>query len=255
MSFDQLVRSCLCNWLGYGNPNGSIWFMGMEEGGAEIWREGIKTQTLESSLQIRSKFTLAMDFKTVWEDYYGISLESFIRRRGSLTTWHFMAAFLLSLGGEKPNTNNVRDFVFGSKKLGSIDSNHFLCEFLPLPRTSNDSIKEYQSIWPTNNDYLQEVAPRRFELIRQTLLDNPNVEILVSYDKLFTNKILDYFPSTLVEKWSDAKKKEYFLYKSRLQSNRFIYILATPFFGQGQANYEGLFFAVKKLNEHKGLII
>lgn len=36
--FEQLVRSCLYNWLGYGNINAPVWFLGIEEGGAEIWR-------------------------------------------------------------------------------------------------------------------------------------------------------------------------------------------------------------------------
>ena len=39
MSFQKLVRSCLYNWLGYGNLNGETWFIGTEEGGADIWRQ------------------------------------------------------------------------------------------------------------------------------------------------------------------------------------------------------------------------
>jgi hypothetical protein len=31
-----LIQSCLYNWLGYGILNGMVWFVGMEEGGAEI---------------------------------------------------------------------------------------------------------------------------------------------------------------------------------------------------------------------------
>src|SRR5690606_9963473 len=127
----DLIRSCLYNWLGYGNPNGPIWFVGIEEGGAEIWRWG--TQTLSSSLQIRSRFRKAMDFRSVWEDEYGIPLETF---RG-MTTWHYMACFLLAFRNQPVNTDAVRDFVFHSKQLGRrLDGDHFLCELLPLPRKS-----------------------------------------------------------------------------------------------------------------------
>ena len=70
VEFGSLVRSCLYNWLGYGNPNGVVWFVGTEEGGAEIWR--IPTQTLEQSLMKRSTFSLAMDFREVWENQYQI---------------------------------------------------------------------------------------------------------------------------------------------------------------------------------------
>jgi hypothetical protein len=104
MLSENTIKSCLYNWLGYGNLNTPIWFMGMEEGGEEIWRQG--THSLESSLLTRSQFKLAMDFKYVWEELYKIPLESFVSRRGALTSWHFMAAFLLSLEGQVPETEN-----------------------------------------------------------------------------------------------------------------------------------------------------
>jgi len=64
-SIKLLVPSCLYNWLGYGNLHGHVWFIGTEEGGAEIWRQ--QTKTLEESLNIRSHFNLNMDFIDVWE--------------------------------------------------------------------------------------------------------------------------------------------------------------------------------------------
>jgi hypothetical protein len=149
----DLIRSCLYNWLGYGNPNGPIWFVGIEEGGAEIWRWG--TQTLSSSLQIRSRFRKAMDFRSVWEDDYGIPLETFVKRRGSMTTWHYMACFLLAFHDQPVNTETIRDFVFHSKQLGRIDGDHFLCELLPLPRKNKASMKGYESVWDSVKDYVK----------------------------------------------------------------------------------------------------
>jgi hypothetical protein len=49
----DLIDKCLYNWIGYGNYNGDVWFIGMEEGGAEIWREGIATLTLEELEPLR----------------------------------------------------------------------------------------------------------------------------------------------------------------------------------------------------------
>jgi len=194
----DLIRSCLYNWLGYGNPNGPIWFVGIEEGGAEIWRWG--TQTLSSSLQIRSRFRKAMDFRSVWEDEYGIPLETF---RG-MTTWHYMACFLLAFRNQPVNTDAVRDFVFHSKQLGRrLDGDHFLCELLPLPRKSKDSLEGYEVMWDSVKDYYAEVIPNRIEMIKDTLKNSSGVNLIVSYNKEFTELIQNIFT---VGRWMNGKK-------------------------------------------------
>ncbi len=172
MSFQKLVRSCLYNWLGYGNLNGETWFIGTEEGGAEIWRQ--KTQTLESSLNHRRHFSLSMDFKTVWEDIYGIPLHSF---KGPCV-WRYMAAYLLSSDGYELNQERINNYVFVEKKLGSSNSNHFMCELLPLPKRSKNDIQDYQSIWKTIKAYHREVIPRRFEPVSYTHLTLPTKRIV-----------------------------------------------------------------------------
>jgi hypothetical protein len=245
MVTENMIRSCLNNWLGYGNINAPIWFMGMEEGGAEIWRHG--THSLASSLLTRSQFNLAMDFRHVWEDLYHIPLENFVKRRGALTTWHFMAAFLVSLEGHLPETNKIRDFVFKKKKIGRLEGEHFLCEFLPLPRNSNSSIDHYNIIWKSNKNYVQDVGPNRFILIRDTLVSKEGVKLLISYDKAFSGQILSYYDNALIEEWMDGKGKMYKLYELVLTPKRKIKLLITPFFGQGQANYEGLYLAAQKV--------
>lgn len=109
MVSESLVKSCLYNWLGYGNINSTVWFIGIEEGGAEIWRE--KTQTLESSLKNRKDFSISMDFYNVWEDTYGINLNNF---RG-ITVWHYIVSFILSFNGVERNTERIRDYIFYDK--------------------------------------------------------------------------------------------------------------------------------------------
>ena len=51
---------CLYNFLGYGNLDSPVWFVGVEEGGAEIWRN--QTLSLEESLRLRPQYSLSMDF-------------------------------------------------------------------------------------------------------------------------------------------------------------------------------------------------
>jgi hypothetical protein len=52
------VKPCLYNRPGYGNLDGPLWFVGVEEGGAEVWR--YQTLTLEESLRLRAGYRLAM---------------------------------------------------------------------------------------------------------------------------------------------------------------------------------------------------
>jgi len=241
----DLIHSCLYNWLGYGNPNGSIWFVGVEEGGAEIWRWG--TQTLYSSLQIRSRFKKAMDFRSVWEDEYGIPLEAFVKRRGSMTTWHYIAGFLLSFNNQPVNTDTVRDFVFHSKQLGRLDGDHFLCELLPLPRKNKASIEGYEAVWESVKDYYAEVIPNRFEMIKDTLVNSTGVRLIMSYNKEFTKLIQKHFPCRLLDEWEIGRGRSYSIVEMELIGERKILYLSTPFFGQGQISYESLNEAVNRL--------
>ena len=238
-----LVDKCLYNWLGYGNVNSSIWFMGMEEGGAEIWRQ--QTKTLEDSLSLRSEFEIEMDFQHVWEELYGIPLQTF---KGP-NVWRYMAAFLLSLNGVEPTGEKIKNFVFEKKKLGKKGGDHFLCEFLPLPRRSNTDIEEYKDIWQSNGAYLRSVGDNRFTLIKETLLENSNVKLLLSYDRKFSKMFLEHFHSELIKEWNDRRNKLFAIYAVNLSSDRKVYFLVTPFFGQGQASYEGLEDAAKIVKE------
>lgn len=123
---------------------------------------------------------MAMDFSQVWEDYYDIPLENF---RGPCV-WRFMSAFLLSIQGKTISTAGINSFIFQDKKLGSKNSGHFMCELLPLPKKSKDSIADYQFIWSSIEKYRSEVMPKRFELILSTIENNEGIRTIISYEKL-----------------------------------------------------------------------
>ncbi len=236
MVFKVEVHSCLYNWLGYGNIDGNTWFIGTEEGGAEIWKQ--KTKTLKTSLQLRSTFSTSMDFKIVWEKYYNLPLQKF----NTPNVWRYMAAFLMHLDNEEVNTQKIREYVFSDKRLGRSSSNHFMCELLPLPKPKKDKIYPYDNIWQSIDEYHQEVLPKRFDLIKSKLL--------VSFDTNTTNLLLKDLPVKLIDKWEHKQDRVYSIYEIRIDDSRKIYLLTTPFFGNGQASYEGLKIAAIKI---KGL--
>ncbi|MBW3112507.1 hypothetical protein KYJ26_11735 [Bacillus sp. MCCB 382] len=240
----ELVRSCLYNWLGYGNPNGAIWFIGTEEGGAEIWRQ--KTTTLHESLQLRKNFHLHMDFYDVWENQYQIDINSF---KGA-TVWNYCAALLLSMNNEVVNSSSIRDFIFNEKRLGSKRSNHYLCELYPLPKRQKNVIAPYEHIWNSVAEYYKETSQKRIQLLIDTLLENKDVKLLVAYERDVLHLLKEHLDSIiLVDNWS-YKKQQYALYEIRLDTKRKIALLSTPFFGQGQISYDGLKDTLNHISEY-----
>jgi hypothetical protein len=242
LGYESNIRDCLYNWLGYGNLNGQIWFIGTEEGGAEIWRQS--TKTLEDSLHIRSEFKLNMDFRSVWEDLYSIPLEQF---RGPCV-WRYMAAFLLSMEGIAITSEIINKYIFIDKQLGINDSNHFMCELLPLPKRCKNDISDYKKIWNSISDYHKEVIPRRFTLIQETLTKNQDVKFVISYEHLLTKQILEYFQGNvrILNEWN-YKSEQYVQYEINVGDNRQVVFLATPFFGNGRISYEGIKLASQNL--------
>ncbi|MGB3261630.1 MAG: hypothetical protein WBA80_12300, partial [Paenisporosarcina sp.] len=222
--------------------NSPIWFIGMEEGGAEVWRN--KTLTLDESLDLRSTFDMQMDFQYVWETLYGIPLTSF---KGP-AVWRFMAAFLLELESEQVDATSINDFLFISKKLGRNASNHFLAELMPLPKPSRASIQPYQHIWNTVRAYENDVKEKRFDLIKEVLIKNSEVQLIVSYDRSLTEMILNHFQINMemAKSWN-VNKEQYYLHEFELTNNRKILLLVTPFFGNGQVSYDGIRQAARKV--------
>jgi hypothetical protein len=246
---NQLIDKCLYNWLGYGNLDGDIWFIGTEEGGAEVWREGIATISLKESLKKRSKFSLACDFRTVWKDIYGIPLDSF----KGITTWHFMSALILASEDKKVDSNSIKEFLFINKKLGSINGNHFLCELLPLPKKSENEFP-YVMRWKSQKEYIQEVIDRRFSMIAEAIKKSRGAKLVVVYDdktqRLIMNKWGDSIQrSEVFEYVNDSKKPQRYIIYFNCIEGKNVMFLFTPFFGQGQISYGGIEEALEILRE------
>jgi len=238
----KLVRKCLYNWLGYGELNSPVWIVGTEESGSG---ENIQ---LNTAIKLRSGFKSSMDLSYVWEDLYGLDLQ-YIKNTG---TWNFAAKFLLSLQNEKSNPDRRKKFIW--EKLGRKDANHFMGEFLPLPKQKKYSTEDYEHIWPTIEEYHKEVAPKRFLIIDKNIKDNGKIKLIVSYERMFTQSMIDHYKNIIkeVDQWVYPKKQKYCLYKISIFQDRNIFLLSTPFFGQGQISHDGINNAVHRI---KGLKI
>lgn len=252
INMNYLIDKCLYNWLGYGNIDGDIWFIGTEEGGAEIWRDKLSTLTLEESLERRSKFPLACSFNTVWEEIYGIPLNKF---RG-ITTWHFMSAFLLAIESKNEVSGSaVREFIFDEKNLGDLDGNHFMCELFPLPKKSKrESDFAYKGRWENSIEYKNEVVEKRFSMIADAISKSLGAKLIIVYDKDASNLIIDKWGNStkdpVVFQYSNEGKRiqKYTLHFTSVAGKDVVFLF-TPFFGNGLISYEGILKVVEMLKE------
>jgi hypothetical protein len=240
--------------LGYGNQNADTWFIGCEEGGAEIWRrppssiakKSEKDRTLWS-LAIRSSFTPAMDFQQVWKELYqyGNQFDSLVSGRNNV--WRYIAAFHLYNSGNAffDSTSDKVDVAITDllkTDFGTIEGRFFFAEFLPLPRIDRNAFSSlYRQVWPSVSSYKIEVVPKRFYLIMKAIEESNTVKQIVSFSTEFFDRFVQTypvnsdgeskFPTKLLKEWSSADGKRFRLFSVKLASGRTIRFLQAPFFG------------------------
>jgi hypothetical protein len=187
----ELIENRINNFLGYGNLNSDIWFIGMEEG-----FDG----TLEE-LEQRFKATYNKKVIDIQNDMGSTTdhMKWFVKNPPLQRTYSKIARMLLLFGGKEISNNIIRNYQ--SNQLARIDSNHCLLEFMPLPnRSLNKSDWLYQQF---NIDYLQD---------RKTYL---NIVRKIR-NKLFKNlikehnpKIVIYYSLTYLDKWSNILEAKF----------------------------------------------
>lgn len=250
---EDLVRNCLYNWLGYGNPNAKYWFIGIEES-LYRWEGFDNVDDVEDFLEISREFDATEDFREAWEDKHGFQLEKW----SGISTWLYQAVFLLALQDESfidssDMGKQARKFVFEEKKLGRAEGNSLTGEIFPLPKGRGE-IEPYSHIWSSESEYQQEVLPGRVKLLTETLEENPGVEWIISYGVTDSNpcvKELRYrYPSEKVGSISDSDHGIPFtLYHLQLNEDRTVNLLHTPFFGMGQTSYKEVARAAQYFHE------
>jgi hypothetical protein len=238
----EMLEACY-NWLGYGNPNASIWIVGKEEGTLEV---DLKKKTLKESIQIRSKFDSVMDFVEVWQAKFGIKLGSVT---GKSMPWRFTARFILALRGDSVNDTSINKFIIN--ELGRKGAKHFLTEYLPLPKKNVQSIYEYKSHWKNVNEYWHEVRGLRFEKLTSLMKSSSSVKLIISYDKSFSEDMVKSFNGKPIEKtWLSCNGRDTFtIYEIQVEDKKII-LLETPFFGFGRINSLDIPDAVGRLKKY-----
>ncbi len=152
----------LLSFLGYGNPAGRFWFVGMEEQG-----EGT-----ELELEWRCRFRPVEDVIWVHEQWdrefrsrdQGRDPGLFEPRR-LIPTWGTMSKLVLRLSGSSAWEDLEAVRRYQAERLGRLDGDTFLTELLPLPARNLDDWP-YTAYFYSRADYVSRVLPERLGTLR-----------------------------------------------------------------------------------------
>ncbi len=173
----------LLKFVGYGNLNANVWFLGMEEagGGEDNLRRRLKFKEVEDCAE-------AHGILGIRKHHWG---KKTIQR-----TWRGMCCIMLELDGEEITTENIRSYQ--AEVLGRFAGRTLLTELMPIPKPA---INEwgYESLLPqfsSAEDYYRRVKPKRIQQFRQ-LIDTHQPSIVIGYGKKYWLEYKELFPDLL----------------------------------------------------------
>jgi len=155
--------SCIERFIGYGNLDAPIVFVGMEEGLAS-------TKALSEDLLLRSGFAPVMDAEVAHRGLAkGPSLFSDKPRRQP--TWRVMADVMLHYEGATFPSDKERARArksYRAKRLGREACDSLLMELLPYPNKKKSEWL-YSEKYSNRDDYVAHVLPERLRLLSNAL--------------------------------------------------------------------------------------
>lgn len=160
-------KAKLLGFIGYGNLDAPVWFIGMEERGHG-----------EERLLRRLKFERVEDLARAHcilgipkHHYPPIKLQP---------TWRTMCEIMLRLANIKPTQDNLR--WHQAEQLGRVDSDTFLTELLPIP-APNRRDWEFASLFGERKEYEEKAQPRRIKMLHRLISAyNPSLVICYGHD-------------------------------------------------------------------------
>ena len=138
---------------GYGNKDADYWFLGMEEGGGSIEQLRRRVRSFDPVEYLHTSLEkIGLDTKYL-----------------HVPTWRVMSKLIMAMQGTLgwQETSSAREYQ--AHKLGRKDGDTFLAELMPLPCPSIGEWP-YESIYPSKNEYYEEVRPVRIKWLHSELL-------------------------------------------------------------------------------------
>ncbi len=201
----------LLGHIGFGNPQGKFWFIGIEERGKGTPEE----------LAWRQLFQPIEDLISVHDRWKAFEPEYVFKARTLIPTWGTMSKIVLRLKGASNWADREAAREYQSSLLGRPNGETLLTEILPLPALSvSDWPMAYQQKWATKESYRQEVLPERIKTLRD-LFEANHPRYVFCYGKGHWEHYKKVFPE--VEPALDG-----FVELATIGSSK---VILTPFFG------------------------
>jgi hypothetical protein len=233
MNLTEQERQKLLNFVGYGNPNGHFWFMGMEEGSGGI-------DDIQPNIDIRLK-------------YFDPSIMDLSKAHTHLgwpkklpSVWIYMARIVRAIGEEKAIDwwDIEKAKIYVCEQLGRESEDTFLTELLPLP-------KRQASKWPllykqsfgykSRKIYEDEILCSRKPKLK-ALLHDKKPKYLFCYGETHYSHYKDIFPS---KSWNTLPETKF-----EIASNDSTQVVLSPFWGNGRVGYRQMKILIDELNGH-----
>ena len=178
--FRYLIKERIKNFWGYGNLNGDVWFVGMEEGynqNNEVLLERLKATANAEVFDIYDDLRVDPGHVYWFED--GAPTQSTYRKL------IYLLIYLRS--GKEPTLEEIREYQI--KKFGRKSSDHAVLELMPLPCKS---IQKADWIYgsfgidglSSRKEYLATYKPVRVERLRSLIKDH-KPKLVVFYSRLY----------------------------------------------------------------------
>jgi hypothetical protein len=211
----------IIGFLGYGNPTGSLWFIGIEEG-----LGGADSAEAVHNLKARGTFPAVMDLRDAHHTRLreNGTLINFDARPPLTPVWQWAAKIVRAYEGNDDwrDVSSANEYV--RYHLGRSDGTTFLTELSPIP-SDNAANKAWFEAFNRLDDQLSKRLTKRREGLLE-LLENSSPRMVICYGdgKLKARE----YETFLGVKWNSIGAR------IARDSKRAFPFLLLPFFGNGQ---------------------
>lgn len=235
MTLSDKKKQKVLGFLGYGNPAGGTWFVGLEEG-----LGGQTDEDSKNNLTARGGFSEIMDLYdahlSLMADGKPIDL---LHLRSFTAVWLWMARLIRARQGEEDWEDIGAAKVYIREKLGRSSGSVFLTELSPIPRSTLADKRWSSKVFSSGEADVPEALARRIVKLRELLAaHNPSLVILYSNSSKARSEFQSLFKTSAMAQ---------VLPKVTISADR--RFLMVPFFGNG-----GISFSVARQVVANGLL-
>ena len=214
----EMIDNRIENFLGYGNLNSEIWFIGMEEG-----FNGDEQDLGNRFSSTKDKSIIDLQGMPCVKDH----LKWFQPDSPIQKTWRKLILILLVLRSEN-NIDDKKIKQFQIEKLGRKESNHCILELMPLPCGSTKPT-DWKKIYTKFGDklgidylksrqyYLDKVRPNRIEKFKglvKGLVDKHSPKTIICYGLTYLKEWEEIIGPGRKEKEIEIGKRKLYFYKN-----------------------------------------